>query len=140
MIRSGGHPMSENKNGQWILIVRPTGKLTGDEFRWSEAPIPRLVGGQVLVRNLWLSFEPAQRTWMVRETYRPKVPLGTVMSTLAVGQAVESRHPDFKPGDEKALYVTTDRGFLIPHQSGIQDAKLVRMEVGESGWPLPQGA
>ena len=43
------------------------------------------------------------------------------------------------PGDEKALYVTTDGGFLIPHESGIQDAKLVRMEVGESGWPLLQG-
>ena len=40
------------------------------------------------------------------------------------------------PGDEKALYVTTDGGFLIPHESGIQDAKLVRLEVGESGLPL----
>ena len=44
------------------------------------------------------------------------------------------------PGDEKALYVTTDGGFLIPHEGGIQDAKLVRIEVGESGWPLLQGA
>jgi hypothetical protein len=43
------------------------------------------------------------------------------------------------PGDEKALYVTTDGGFLIPHESGIQDAKLIRMEVGESGWPLLKG-
>jgi len=43
------------------------------------------------------------------------------------------------PGDEKALYVTTDGGFLIPLESGIQGAKLVRMEVGESGWPLLQG-
>jgi hypothetical protein len=42
------------------------------------------------------------------------------------------------PGDQKALYVTTDGGFLIPHESGIQDAKLVRLEVGESGWPLLQ--
>jgi sugar lactone lactonase YvrE len=40
------------------------------------------------------------------------------------------------PGDEKALYVTTDGGFLIPHESGIQDAKLVRLEVGESGRSL----
>jgi hypothetical protein len=44
------------------------------------------------------------------------------------------------PGDEQALYVTTDGRFLIPHQSGIQDAKLVLLEVGESGWPLLQGA
>jgi len=43
------------------------------------------------------------------------------------------------PSDEKVLYVTTDGGFLIPHESGIEDAKLVRMEVGESGWPLLQG-
>ena len=44
------------------------------------------------------------------------------------------------PGDEKAIYVTTDGGFLIPHEGGIQDAKLVRMEVGEPGWPLLEGA
>jgi sugar lactone lactonase YvrE len=43
------------------------------------------------------------------------------------------------PGDEQALYVTTDGGFLVPHESGIQDAKLVRIEVGESGWPVPEG-
>ncbi len=43
------------------------------------------------------------------------------------------------PGDEKAIYVTTDGGFLIPHEGGIQDAKLVRMEVGEPGWPLLSG-
>jgi hypothetical protein len=44
------------------------------------------------------------------------------------------------PGDEEALYVTTDGGFLIPHEGGIQEAKLVRIEVGESGRPLLQGA
>ena len=44
------------------------------------------------------------------------------------------------PGDETAIYITTDGGFLIPHEGGIQDAKLVRMEVGEHGWPLLQGA
>ena len=43
------------------------------------------------------------------------------------------------PGDEIALDVTTDGGFLLPHESGIQDAKLVRMEVGERGWPVLQG-
>ncbi|MDB5579694.1 MAG: Sugar lactone lactonase YvrE [Bradyrhizobium sp.] len=37
------------------------------------------------------------------------------------------------PGDEHALYVTTDGGFLIPYGDAVQDAKLVRLEVGESG-------
>jgi hypothetical protein len=52
----------------------------------------------------------------------------------------EEYYPDHDGGTFTPIYVTTDGGFLIPHQSGIQDAKLVRMEVGESGWPLLQGA
>jgi NADPH-dependent curcumin reductase CurA len=91
--------MTEGKNRQWILNARPAGKLTGTEFRWNETPVPQPSDGQMLVRNLWLSFDPAQRTWMVRDTYRPKVPLGEVMSSFAVGQVLESRLPDFKPGD-----------------------------------------
>src|ERR1700693_1618265 len=43
------------------------------------------------------------------------------------------------PAPPMGLAFDTDGGFLIPHESGIQDAKLVRMEVGESGWPLLQG-
>jgi NADPH-dependent curcumin reductase CurA len=91
--------MAENKNRQWILTARPVGKMSGEEFRWNEAPIPRPADGQMLIRNLWLSVDPAQRTWMTRDTYRPAVPLGEVMSAFAVGQVLESRHPDFKPGD-----------------------------------------
>jgi NADPH-dependent curcumin reductase CurA len=91
--------MPKNKNRQWLLNIRPTGKLTGEEFRWNETSIPRPPDGQVLVRNLWLSVDPAQRTWMMRDSYKPKVPLGEVMQSFAVGQVLESRHRDFKPGD-----------------------------------------
>ena len=35
--------MTESKNRRWILNSRPTGKLTGEEFRWNEAPIPEPV-------------------------------------------------------------------------------------------------
>ncbi len=91
--------MAEEKNRQWILNARPTGMLTGAEFRWNEAPIPQPADGQVLVRNLWLSFDPTQRNWMVRDSYVPKIPLGEVMRAFAVGQVIQSRHPDFRPGD-----------------------------------------
>ena len=40
------------------------------------------------------------------------------------------------PGDEKALYVSTDGGFIVPHEGVVQDAKLVRLELGEAGHPL----
>src|SRR6267154_2566571 len=87
------------KNRQWILDARPAGKLTGKEFRWHEASIPQPSAGQVLVRNLWLSVDPAQRIWMWRDSYFPKIPIGDVMASFAVGQVLESRHPDFKAGD-----------------------------------------
>jgi NADPH-dependent curcumin reductase CurA len=91
--------MTESKNRQWILNARPAGKMTGEEFRWNEASIPKPSDGQVLVRNLWLSFDPAQRIWMSRDSYMPKVPLGDVMRSLAVGQVLESRRPELKLGD-----------------------------------------
>jgi len=40
------------------------------------------------------------------------------------------------PGDEHALYVSTGGGFVAPHEGAVQDAKLVRLEVGEAGYPL----
>ena len=40
------------------------------------------------------------------------------------------------PGDERALYVSTDGGFIVPHEDAVQDAKLVRLEVGEPGYSL----
>jgi sugar lactone lactonase YvrE len=40
------------------------------------------------------------------------------------------------PGDENALYVTTDGGMVAPYEGAVQEAKLLRLEVGEVGWPL----
>jgi hypothetical protein len=40
------------------------------------------------------------------------------------------------PGDERALYVSTNGGFFAPYEGAFQDAKLVRLEVGESGYRL----
>jgi hypothetical protein len=110
--------MPEGKNRQWILDARPAGNLTGKEFRWNEAPMPQCADGQVLVRNLWLSFDPTQRGWMSRDSYLPKIPIGEVMRAFGAGQVIESRHADYKPGDWVQGgfgwqdYVATDsRGF-----------------------------
>jgi len=61
------------QNRQWILNARPPDRLTGEEFRWNVAPVPRLAEGQVLVRNLWLSSDPGQRTWLLRDAYIPVI-------------------------------------------------------------------
>jgi len=44
------------------------------------------------------------------------------------------------PGDQSALYVTTDGGMVAPHEGAVQDGKLLRLEVGEAGCPLIEHA
>jgi hypothetical protein len=91
--------MADGTNRQWILQARPQGNLTGGEFRLAAGPVPQPGDGQVLVRNLWLSFDPTQRGWMSRDTYVPMIPLGDVMRAAGVGQVIESRHADYRPGE-----------------------------------------
>jgi len=40
------------------------------------------------------------------------------------------------PDDESALYVTTDGGFIVPYENKVQEAKLLRLKVGETGYAL----
>ena len=61
---------------------------------------PKLKEGQVLVRNIYLSVDPAMRGWVnVAANYMDPVPLGSVMRSFAVGRMVESRHPDYRIGE-----------------------------------------
>ena len=73
--------------------------VSEENFRWAEQPIPKPEQGQVLVRNLWLSFDPTQRIWMSVDSYVPMIPVGEVMRAISVGQVTESHHPDYKAGD-----------------------------------------
>jgi len=91
--------MAELKNRRWLLAMRPEGIVKESDFRWSETGVPPLKDGQMLVRNLVLSFDPTQRGWMSMDTYMPAIPLGQVMRALAVGQVVESRKPGFVKDD-----------------------------------------
>ena len=90
--------MSET-NRQWLLASRPHGSVERENFEWNEEPVPAIGDGQFLVRNLWLSCDPAQRAWMEMDTYIPMLPLGEVMLSGAVGEVVQSNHPGFDIGD-----------------------------------------
>jgi hypothetical protein len=86
-------------NRQWLLARRPVGMVQESDFEWAESPVPEPADGQVLVRTLWLSFDPAMRGWMEdRKSYIPPVPLGGPMRAGAVGQVVASKHARWQPG------------------------------------------
>ena len=86
-------------NRKWVLAKRPTGIVGPEHFEWREDPIPSIKDGELLVRNLWLSCDAAQRTWMEFDTYIPALPLGEVVASGSVGEVIESNHPGFEVGD-----------------------------------------
>jgi NADPH-dependent curcumin reductase len=89
------NPMAEN-NRKWVLKSRPEGMVDRANFEWRVEPRPEIRDGQFLVRNLWLSCDPAQRAWMEIDTYIPKIPLGEVMFAMSAGEVVDSKHPGFR--------------------------------------------
>jgi len=92
--------MRNDSNRQVLLRARPIGIPQAEHFELVETAVPPLADGQVLVRNVFLSVEPAMRGWVSAvANYSEPVPLGAVMRSIAVGKVVESRHPDYRDGD-----------------------------------------
>ncbi len=86
-------------NRKWVLRERPQGMPRRADFELREEPLPQPADGQFVVRNLYLSCDPAQRSWLARDSYVPKVAIGETMRAGAAGQVVASRHAQFKEGD-----------------------------------------
>lgn len=64
------------------------------------ADVPSLGPDQILVENVLLSIDPAQRGYVNDESnYAPPVAIGQVMRGLAVGRVAESNHPGFSAGE-----------------------------------------
>jgi NADPH-dependent curcumin reductase CurA len=86
-------------NSQWRLASRPVGMVKETNFELVEEPIAELAEGEVLVRNIFLAFEPAQRGWLDDvPSYIPPVQIGEVMRASTVGQIVESKNAEYKVG------------------------------------------
>jgi len=87
-------------NRQVVLVSRPTGIAQAENLAIREAPVVAPAEGQILVRNEFLSVEPAMRGWITdRGNYSAPVAIGSVMRALAVEEIVESRHAEYRAGE-----------------------------------------
>jgi NADPH-dependent curcumin reductase CurA len=87
-------------NRQFLLSKRPTGAATREDFTYQEVPVGELTSGQILVKNHYLSLDPAMRGWMNEgKSYIAPVGLGDVMRALGVGEVVASQNDQFAVGD-----------------------------------------
>lgn len=88
-------------NKQLIFVKRPLGAADASTWSLETNPIPELEEGQVLVKNHYISLDPAMRGWMNEgKSYIAPVEIGAVMRAGSVGEVIKVKnHPTFKVGD-----------------------------------------
>src|SRR4029453_11764512 len=122
--------MPPGQNRQVILKSRPTGIPQAEHFEIVSTPLPALQPGELLVRNDFLSVDPAMRGWVnAAANYSDPVAVGSVMRSFAAGQVVASRNPAYAENDRVM-------GMLGWQEFAVTDGKSIRRKVGEPDLPL----
>jgi NADPH-dependent curcumin reductase len=86
-------------NHKFILASRPVGMLKPTDWSYVEEPVRELQDGELLVKVLFISLDPAMRGWMnPGRSYVPPIGIGEVIRALALGEVVASRNPHFVVG------------------------------------------
>jgi NADPH-dependent curcumin reductase CurA len=77
-----------------------------EHFDYVEEPVPELGDGQVLVKILYISLDPAMRGWVNEgRSYVPPVQIGEVMRAGTAGVVVESKSSKFAAGDHVSSWL-----------------------------------
>jgi NADPH-dependent curcumin reductase CurA len=99
----------------WHLTSRPNGLPGPQNFELKQIALPALAAGQIHVRNLWLSVDPYMRPRMDDSTrsYVPPYEIGAPLDGRAIGEVVQTRSPEFVPGD------------LVKHMMGWRDEAII---------------
>ncbi len=87
-------------NHQVRLAARPVGLPRRSDWSFTGEALRPVADGEFLARLSHVSLDPAMRGWMsAAKSYMEPVAVGEVMRAWAVGQVVETKHPDFRIGD-----------------------------------------
>jgi NADPH-dependent curcumin reductase len=121
------------KNLQIHLTDRPQGLPSLNIFKEVETEVPPLQDGQFIVKNNYISLDPAIRGWMnAGTTYIPGMALNAPIRAFTLGEIVDSKNDDFPIG-------TFVNGLLGVQEYAISDGKgvsKVDMSLGKPSWHL----
>ena len=121
---------TDSMNRQVLLHSRPEAIPQAENFRLVEVPIPVPGPGQVLVRNQWLSVEPAMRGWVSAvANYSEPVALGAVMRSFAAGRVVTSNDLAWPVG-------TAVTGLFGWQDYAVVEGGAIQRRVDEADLPL----
>ncbi|MFY8090154.1 MAG: NADP-dependent oxidoreductase [Chitinophagaceae bacterium] len=116
-------------NKQILLVQRPKGIVREEHFELKEIALSSLLDGELIIKNKFISLDPAMRGWMNEgTTYIKGVELNTVMRAFAVGEVVESKNIDFKVGQKV-------QGLFGVQEYFLTDGKNVQ-KIESSNFPL----
>ena len=88
------------KNKVVKLSSRPSGFPSEDTWVHETKDVRQINDGEILLKNLYVSFDPAMRGWLNEtRSYIPPVQIGEVMRAGTIGEVVESKNPNFNKGD-----------------------------------------
>lgn len=88
------------ENRQVRLKSRPLGIPQAEHFEIVANIMPKIAPGKLLVRNRFLSVDPAMRGWVnAAANYSQPVGVGEVMRAFAVGEVIDSGDAAFQSGD-----------------------------------------
>jgi NADPH-dependent curcumin reductase CurA len=98
---------AERINRQWTVGAHPERDLDRSHFAYRERPVERPGDGQVLLKTHYLNVAPVMRMYMMapepgkggRESTESLLDIGDVIHGRGVAEVVESRHPDYRPGE-----------------------------------------
>ena len=113
-----------------ILASRPVGIPQAEHFALAEEPLAQPAPGEFVVRNEYLSVDPAMRGWVnAAANYSDPVGIGETMRSFAAGTVIASRHPAYAEGDRVM-------GMLGWQDHAITDGRTIRRKVIEDDLPL----
>jgi NADPH-dependent curcumin reductase CurA len=92
--------MTTLTNRQYYLASRPAGAPDSSNVPARDVPVADPAQGEVVLRNLFLSLDPAIRGWMGDDpNYIEPIRLGDAVRSSVIGRVVQSNHPDVAVGD-----------------------------------------
>ena len=119
------------QNKQWILNSFPVGEIKDNDLILQDSNLSEVNDGEVLIKNIYLSLDPANRGWMSgKASYVDAMQIGDIMRGGTIGIIEESKNEKFKKGD------------VVQYQGGwqeycINDGKGLRVIPLNTGLELP---
>jgi NADPH-dependent curcumin reductase CurA len=122
-------------NQQFRLAARPVGLPKDSDWQRTSEPVRDLAEGEILVKVLYLSLDPAMRGWMNEgKSYIPPVGIGEVMRAGGIGRVVASKSPKFAVGD----FVSGSTGVQEYWTGAADDKTAAFYKVDPKAAPLPK--